>query len=490
MKTKTSLWFSFCTLVLCLGVMTFGVYSALSASLNMSGTLGFNMHNCIVSVEGTIYNMAEFLDSNTVKKVNKPIQRAIMGGENTTSANLDIGTLNFYRGAYTDGETITAKTYDIIFEIKFTNMHTKAISAIFPIPTVSNSNISIISGEDNNYTAFKSENSTYQTRILQNSSTTVKFALHLDDSSAVLSNVTLNWHNISFIEAPDLLYNYDKENDYYYLEMGVNPFNNNEPLRWISFAKYDENIQGFDFFDKSEEPVSGGTYYFISELVMYTEYDEEADIAYGVPYQNYYSMVDGYKVLGHDKNYLAQDYAVSTIRKYLNGGTVKNQGTDGLEGNMNGVSPYGKEVSIEPYQILTSKIYQDYIIPRDLSDLYEVGTHMQQEGIDLYDCGKEKDKLWILSNTKKTNDSNTECGWLDVNYLDYLCGNVTGKSFYGGEEYHSRTPSNMGYAYESMNGIANYYSNTYWGKNDINILYEWGVATSNGVRPCFQITMP
>ena len=59
MKTKTSIWLSICTIVLCIGVMTFAVYSAISAQLNINGTLGFNMHDCMITVSGTIQNVAK-----------------------------------------------------------------------------------------------------------------------------------------------------------------------------------------------------------------------------------------------------------------------------------------------------------------------------------------------------------------------------------------------------------------------------------------------
>ena len=63
MKTKSKFWLLGCTLALCLGVIMFGVYSALSANLNLNGNLGFNMHNAFVMMQGSIKNVAETDDN-------------------------------------------------------------------------------------------------------------------------------------------------------------------------------------------------------------------------------------------------------------------------------------------------------------------------------------------------------------------------------------------------------------------------------------------
>ena len=56
---KKNYWFAIITLVLCLGVMATGIYAAKTAMLKLGGTLGFNMHNCLVEVSGSISNVAQ-----------------------------------------------------------------------------------------------------------------------------------------------------------------------------------------------------------------------------------------------------------------------------------------------------------------------------------------------------------------------------------------------------------------------------------------------
>ena len=75
MKSKKSrIYLLICTLALCIGLASFGVYAALSASLNISGTLGFHMHNCAVELSGVVRNLAESDNETVYKRVDKDIQ--------------------------------------------------------------------------------------------------------------------------------------------------------------------------------------------------------------------------------------------------------------------------------------------------------------------------------------------------------------------------------------------------------------------------------
>lgn len=52
-KRKLNLFLNIAVICLCCASICFGVYSAKTASLNVSGTIGFNAHNCSVEVSGT-----------------------------------------------------------------------------------------------------------------------------------------------------------------------------------------------------------------------------------------------------------------------------------------------------------------------------------------------------------------------------------------------------------------------------------------------------
>lgn len=206
MLKNKQIWLCLSMLILCCGVMSFGVYAALSATINMSGTLGFNMHNATVAVAGKIYNLAETNQStNVVSKVDRSIATTIMGGESTTKVNLNIGDMNFYYGAYTDSETgtTTSKVYDIVFQLTFTNVSEVAILATIPLPTVE-SGVTIVHGTTNSdYTDLLD----YSSIITQGESVVIRFALSLSDASNLLNNVNFSWQNITFeetvVEIPD-----------------------------------------------------------------------------------------------------------------------------------------------------------------------------------------------------------------------------------------------------------------------------------------------
>ena len=206
---KSHLWLMISMFVLCCGVMITGVYSAVSASLSMNGNLGFNMHNCMVTMQGTIYNLADRPQGqNYANIVNRPIERTIMGGEETTIASIPLDDMYFYYGAYTDPETSvqSSKVYDIVFELTFTNISQTAIQATFPAPTVGDG-VTLLHNQ-NDYTDFTSD---YVTNLVINSQTTIKFALQLDDSSSLSENIQFSWNNISFKEVIEVPQEYKDE---------------------------------------------------------------------------------------------------------------------------------------------------------------------------------------------------------------------------------------------------------------------------------------
>lgn len=57
-KRKFNILINIAVLCLCIAAIAIGVYSAKSASLNVSGSIGFNAHNCDVDITGYIYGHA------------------------------------------------------------------------------------------------------------------------------------------------------------------------------------------------------------------------------------------------------------------------------------------------------------------------------------------------------------------------------------------------------------------------------------------------
>ena len=109
MKRKFSLLINIATLVLCISAIAIGVYSAKTASLNVSGSIGFTAHNCKVQVESSLSGFAETQDGGIVATARTSTK--IVEG----TAELDLGT--FY---FTD-LTASGNTNDITLSLKFTN---------------------------------------------------------------------------------------------------------------------------------------------------------------------------------------------------------------------------------------------------------------------------------------------------------------------------------------------------------------------------------
>ncbi|MBE7075013.1 MAG: hypothetical protein E7376_03450 [Clostridiales bacterium] len=270
---KSKKWFLLIALCLCFGVMAIGIYAAATASLNITGNLGFTMHEGMVTVKVQMQDIAVACDNGTAsERTTRIVEKTIKGSNQGTTTTLDLGEIYFYYGAYDDGSgNVTSKVYDIVFNITVTNISTKPTTMKVPMPTVADSGIEIVHGTTASYYTTLTDG--YETMIGANSSTTVKFALRLIDTdyeSWTGKQVSFNLSGITFspfykiataTDANELIRNK------LYVEMGEY---NGEPIRWYAFAK--ENASGvyeslLDVNFNSQTPTSG-SYYFISEYML------------------------------------------------------------------------------------------------------------------------------------------------------------------------------------------------------------------------------
>ena len=83
MKRKLSLFVNIATLVLCVSAIAIGVYSAKTASLNVSGTVGFTAHNCEIELNGSIVACE---DSNATATKEVIIPQTFIGRGDVPSA--------------------------------------------------------------------------------------------------------------------------------------------------------------------------------------------------------------------------------------------------------------------------------------------------------------------------------------------------------------------------------------------------------------------
>ena len=430
MKNKKSFWLAVVTLVLCLGVMATGIYAAKTAMLKLGGTLGFNMHDCMIEVNGTIQNVAQKQQDGSYKKTTKTIENAIMGGETgETITNLDLGALEFYSGA------------DMIFELTFKNLSSHSVAVSIELV---NANGKINPVESALYDQLPTGNI-----ISVGGTVTVTFALRLiDETSRVDGSAFEIVANFEEFTVRNLL-EYD-ETYGYYLEMGTEDGTpNGTPLRWFPFA-YSEDGISFASKDSTEE-LASGTYYFISEKVLLKDTSDN-----GVAFNS--------KSYASAEYYNALDYAYeSTVRPLVN---------DGADNANSVYSTYG---------MAGSPIY-NAITNRDLAgEEYEWYPKADSDDYDTYETKTThtayNQTLWLIA---RGDELDMLAGEKDVSYSETLKANPVGSA---NDDYTSWWLRSPNYAYSY--GCADV-----WSVGDYGNVGSDDVSTSGpGVRPAFQITI-
>ena len=143
MKKKFGILINIAVICLCICALAIGVYSATTAQLTVSGSIGFTAHNCELQVDITKQGYADpqditkyittaesvDLDSKTQATTGK------LGGNNPTfNGNVDLGTMNF-----TDLAEDTIPP--IIVKVTVTNISAYPVSGFVMVEVPINSNI-------------------------------------------------------------------------------------------------------------------------------------------------------------------------------------------------------------------------------------------------------------------------------------------------------------------------------------------------------------
>lgn len=89
-KRKFNLLLNIATICLCVSAIAFGVYSAKTASLNITGTVGFQAHNCDVYVYGTVAG-----GTQTGGNAKFGAENSYINVHDTTKNSWTLGTLMF-----------------------------------------------------------------------------------------------------------------------------------------------------------------------------------------------------------------------------------------------------------------------------------------------------------------------------------------------------------------------------------------------------------
>lgn len=147
-KKKLTLFANIAVLILCLCAIVVGVYSAKNANLNVSGTVGFNAHNCDVDVTVYIYGDSAVEDTNTAEASELGVVRSSSSKKQLGTAqvkgdtNKTISLGNFYFCDMTADDTISP--IYIVFELTNQSMFDVDVSATTTF-TPANENVTPVS---------------------------------------------------------------------------------------------------------------------------------------------------------------------------------------------------------------------------------------------------------------------------------------------------------------------------------------------------------
>jgi len=373
-KYKTFLFASM--LALCIGVMGFGIYAAMSASLNVTGNLGFTMHDCMIQIEGQVKNLAK-ANGESYTTYNMPIDKFVKGAEGSTTTNsLSLGDMYFYKGVDSNG---VGKIFNIEFEMSYTNLNLSTTVLMEINATTLPTGVGIATDGAYVTLPFKTYLSAGQTK-------TVTFALSGDEETLTssLSSLVIDMNFSEDDGTHSSLFSYE-ESTGWYTTMGTNPYSGyNEPLKWLPFAKYagtaqvGTNATAYSYYNRTTAPVKSASYYLISEKAL-----DVSDSNYGLLYNfkaysdsslttNFAPYYDGseWKSTTYDPN----DYAISNVRAYLTANRTAFQGLNSdvlVEGaysafvGNNELTPF-----MEQFNISTSDPVYSQITARNQTSLY------------------------------------------------------------------------------------------------------------------------
>ncbi len=297
MKSKKSkLLFSLCSLLFCIGVMCFGVYSATTATLTLSGTISFEAYKMYVN-SITLNNLSPDengkLTSQTLENF-----KGVYLNDSSGETEINIGT---------PGVPVSEK---LEIEIKLTSLDTTNYQKVTLLYTQPEGydvrNTSTILQPNPNSVTSGAITGTFKIYVKSDTAT------DLDISSLNLS--------IGFENYGTSLLKYDTTNDYYYVEMGTMPKlisgtnYKSEYIRWRYITSdLTEYAEATDPKDTTN----------LSDLTgMYIQETYVDDETHNVSWENSYINESGTLNFHHTEMGLegvnANEYRASNIRKYLN----------------------------------------------------------------------------------------------------------------------------------------------------------------------------
>ena len=355
-KRKFSILLNISVLCLCLAAIAIGVYSVKTAQLNITGTIGFQAHNCDVKiVDYSITNASRDKSATTSQIIKTYLADSTLidfptdGMSITTNSTFNFGDLYFVDNIATD-------TVDDI-KIKFTIENSSVFNVKATISSTELSNVGFVayydewvifgSNSDNNEKdieiTLSLQEDMYGNYLKEKIDTTslslvIDFEKTNDSATEYKQGVnvkTFTDEYISKLKTELGSYNYDDigrvttyefnetnlsyaEKFPYYIEFGNNPKDNSK-LKWLVVGKDNSGVLT-KLGDEDINALSKGymlnknDYYLISEYYLP-----------GVFFVNSFSQQwDDYLSEWYAGYY---EYPESNIRNYLNGNVVKDNST-------------------------------------------------------------------------------------------------------------------------------------------------------------------
>lgn len=282
-KKKLTLFANVAVLILCLCAIVVGVYSAKNANLNVSGTVGFNAHNCDVDVTAYIYGDSAVEDTSTAEASELGVLRSRNNRKELGTAqvkgdtNKTISLGNFYFCDMTADDTI-APIY-IVFELTNQSMFDVDISATTTF-TPANENITPVSStvtlkDKSAETADKKKELTIKLTLSPTTSsvkdTKITITLNMNKAQTQATGSTAEVCYSEFTTKKPDLYSM-----YHNLELDDNPWGIDELLTALNENKNYFDATGFDdiytsLYEKGYNVESSGIIFAEDSLCSYVD---------------------------------------------------------------------------------------------------------------------------------------------------------------------------------------------------------------------------
>ena len=271
MKRKFSMFLNIAMLCLCVCAIAFGVYSAKTASLNVSGTVGFTAHNCNVDVKVSILGDSVAEDGKTAAEFGTPRTQENVKEytEEIAGANKSLALEKFYFCDMTENEN---PINPITITFTFTNKSDFMVNASVTSATADGVNIAkdkhaVVLMDQNADVANKTQEITFTLTLGSN---TQSFA----EAKSLNISIKLEKYNATTLaklnNANNFFWNNNSTNTRSYVTMGQVSSTNTKALRWYIFAagNSDSNMNAITTNLDNNGYLPKGTYWFISEYVL------------------------------------------------------------------------------------------------------------------------------------------------------------------------------------------------------------------------------